>query len=382
MSTRTYQCTRCGETFTYNSDRDALYCPICGSTARYVGNTTTSVNQNTTTGKNKYYNVTFTDPSTKVKIGTATVPDGWQYGASIKSYNQSLMVKYLGICQVQKNDNSAVMFVKTGDNFLDVRNGINQNETHQDGEMNQYFNIPMLRLDSTENYINTIAPGYVQNAKLSGKAVSKLPSYYAENSKTFQKEMEKEVEEFASYFANNNDLTFEAGVPVTESKLVQYSYTQNKTKYVMLLGTDLGAYEFRLTSKSAANSNMVNLFTSLLTGRNSSSNVGQYIHWGSKLIFGLITTEASYNSVAADFEKFVNTFKLDSSYKTNLKKLSTTGANRPQNQNTTSSNNGLSLTDILTGILNATSQGTSTNDSSNSTGFDWTQLFRDGTEQK
>ena len=150
----------------------------------------------------------------------------------------------------------------------------------------------------------------------------------------------------------------------------------------MLLGTDLGAYEFRLTSKSAANSNMVNLFTSLLTGRNSSANVGQYIHWGSKLIFGLITTEASYNSVAADFEKFVNTFKLDSSYKTNLKKLSTTGANRPQNQSTTSSNNSLSLTDILTGILNATSQGTSTNDSSNSTGFDWTQLFRDGTEQK
>ena len=64
MSNRTYQCTRCNEVFTYNSDRDALYCPICGSTARYVGNTT-SVNQNITTGKNKYYNVTFTDPSTK-----------------------------------------------------------------------------------------------------------------------------------------------------------------------------------------------------------------------------------------------------------------------------------------------------------------------------
>ena len=126
MSNRTYQCTRCNEVFTYNSDRDALYCPICGSTARYVSKPTATVNQTTASGK--YYNVVFTDPSTGIKIGSATVPDNWKYGASLKSYNQSLLVNYLSICQVQKNDNTALMFVKTGDNFLDVRNGIFQNE--------------------------------------------------------------------------------------------------------------------------------------------------------------------------------------------------------------------------------------------------------------
>ena len=125
MSNRTYQCTRCNEVFTYNSDRDALYCPICGSTARYVSKPTATVNQTTASGK--YYNVVFTDPSTGIKIGSATVPDNWKYGASLKSYNQSLLVNYLSICQVQKNDNTALMFVKTGDNFLDVRNGIFQN---------------------------------------------------------------------------------------------------------------------------------------------------------------------------------------------------------------------------------------------------------------
>ena len=115
----------------------------------------------------------------------------------------------------------------------------------------------------------------------------------------------------------------------------------------MLLGTDLGAYEFRLTTQSAASNNMMSLLTSLVTGRNNQANVGQYIHWGSKLIFGLITTEANYDSVVGDFLKFVNTFKLDTSYKTNIKKLA---SGRPS-QNTSSGNGGLSLTDILTGIL-------------------------------
>ena len=374
MSTRTYQCTRCGEVFTYNSDRDALYCPICGSTARYVTKTTTTTSNQRTTASGKYYNVVFTDPSTKINIGSATVPDNWKYGASLKAYNQSLLVNYLGICQVQKNDNTALMFVKTGDNFLDVRNGINQNEVHQDGQMNQYFNIPMLRLDSTENYINSIAPNYVQSAKLTANAVSKLPSYYAENSRVFQQEMEKELNEFASYFAKNTDIKFEAGAPVTESKLVQYSYTQNKTKYVMLLGTDLGAYEFRLTTQSAANNNMMSILTSLVGG--SQTNVGQYIHWGSKLIFGLIATEASYNEVVSDFLKFVSTFKLDSSYKNNLKKLSSSGTKRQTTQQNNNPGSGMSLTDILTSILNATSQGTSTNDTKTTQGFDWTQLFK------
>ena len=146
----------------------------------------------------------------------------------------------------------------------------------------------------------------------------------------------------------------------------------------MLLGTDLGAYEFRLTTQSAANNNMMSLLTSLVTGRNNQVNVGQYIHWGSKLIFGLITTEANYDSVVGDFLKFVNTFKLDTSYKTNIKKLA---SGRPS-QNTSSGNGGLSLTDILTGILNATSQGTSTSSSNTSQGFDWTSLFREDTPDK
>ena len=375
MSSRTYQCTRCGETFTYNSDRDALFCPICGSTARYVTKPTT-----TTTTNSQYYNVTFTDPTTKVKIATATVPDGWQYGAEIQSYNQSLLVQYLGVCQVQKADGSAVMFAKTGDNFLDVRTGINPNETHQDGQMNQYFNIPMLRLDSTENYINSIAPEYVKSAKLTAQAVSKLPSYYAQNGKVFQQEMSKEVTEFSSYFKNNNNVTFEAGAPVTESKLVQYSYTINRTKYVMLLGTDLGAYEFRLTGASSNNTNMMNILTSLMTGQNNSTTTGQYIHWGSKLIFGLITTEANYNSVSQQFLNFVSSFKLDASYKTNIKKLNGTSVKRKttssSSQNTTTTSNGLNLTDILTGLLNAAG-GSSAENPSGNTGFDWTQLFKE-----
>ena len=376
MSSRTYQCTRCGETFTYNSDRDALFCPICGSTARYVTKPTTTVTNNFT--NSQYYNVTFTDPDSKVKIATATIPDGWQYGASIKGYNQSLMVQYLGVCQAQKADGSAVMFVKTGDNFLDVRNGINPNETHQDGEMNQYFNIPMLRLDSTENYINSIAPEYVTKAKLTAKAVSKLPSYYAQNAKVFQQEMAKEVTEFSSYFKNNNNITFEAGAPVTESKLVQYSYTINKTKYVMLLGTDLGAYEFRLTGPSA-NNNVVSLLTTLVTGQNNNANVGQYIHWGSKLIFGLITTEDNYNNVSNQFLNFVSSFKMDPSYKTNGKKVNTTtsGKRKTTSSNqTTTGTNGFSLTDILTGLLSAAG-GSNAEDSSNNLSFDWTSLFKE-----
>ncbi len=375
MSSRTYQCTRCGETFTYNSDRDALFCPICGSTARYVTKpSATTVNNYT---NSQYYNVTFTDPDSKIKIATATIPDGWQYGATVKSYNQSLLVQHLGVCQVQKADGSAVMFVKTGDNFLDVRNGINPNETHQDGEMNKYFNIPMLRLDSTENYINTIAPEYVTKAKLTAKAVSKLPSYYAQNAKVFQQDMAKEVTEFSSYFKNNN-LTFEAGAPVTESKLVQYSYTINKTKYVMLLGTDLGAYEFRLAGPTANNNNVVSLLTTLVTGQNNNANVGQYIHWGSKLIFGLITAEEDYNSVSKQFLNFVSSFKMDPSYKTNVRKLNNTTSGKRKttsgNQNNTS-NNGLTLTDLLTGILNAAG-GSTAQDDSNNLSFDWTQLFK------
>ena len=288
------------------------------------------------------------------------------------------MVQYLGVCQAQKADGSAVMFVKTGDNFLDVRNGINPNETHQDGEMNQYFNIPMLRLDSTENYINSIAPEYVTKAKLTAKAVSKLPSYYAQNAKVFQQEMAKEVTEFSSYFKNNNNITFEAGAPVTESKLVQYSYTINKTKYVMLLGTDLGAYEFRLTGPSA-NNNVVSLLTTLVTGQNNNANVGQYIHWGSKLIFGLITTEDNYNNVSNQFLNFVSSFKMDPSYKTNVKKVNTTtsGKRKTTSSNqTTTGTNGFSLTDILTGLLSAAG-GSNAEDSSNNLSFDWTSLFKE-----
>ena len=370
MSTRTYQCTRCGETFTYNSDRDALYCPLCGSTARYVTKTTTTT---TTTGLNrtttsKYVNVAFTDPTTKVKIATATVPDGWQYGAVIKSYNQSLLVQHLGYCQVQKTDGSAIMFAKTGDNFVDVRNGLNSDEVHKDGQVDKYLNIPMLRLDSTENYINNIAPSYAENTKLTAVAVSNLPSYYGSNSKAFQTVMNNEIKEFSEYFQNAN-VTFEAGAPVMESKLVQYTYTQNRTKYVMLLGTDLGAYEFRLSSASN-NTNMMDILTSLMGGQ--SANVGQYIHWGSKLIFGLITTEANYNNVAQEYLNFVNSFKLDASYRANLKKINTTTTRKTSS----SSNNGMNLTDILSTLLNATSQSGTASDGSNGLNFDWTKLFK------
>ena len=373
MSTRKYQCTRCGEVFTYASDRDALYCPLCGSTARYVGNTQTTTTTRKTTGS-KYFSVTFTDPDTNIKIGTANVPDGWKYGAAIQSYNQSLLVQYLGICQVQKSDGSAIMFAKTGDNYLDVRTGINPNEIHQDGQINQYFNIPMLRLDSTENYLNSIAPGYVQNAKLTAQAISKLPSYYAENAKAFTSVMNKEITDFSAYFKNGS-ATFEAGAPVTESKLVQYSYTRNRTKYIMLLGTDLGAYEFRLTTQSNNNNNMMNIMTSLLTG-GSNVNTGQYIHWGSKLLFGLITTEDNYNNVVNDFLNFVNSFRIDSSFNSNLKKIGTTSANRKTTKKTTANDNtGFTLTDILSTLLNA-SGGNSATDGSNNLSFDWTKLFK------
>ena len=371
MSTRTYQCTRCGETFTYNSDRDALYCPICGSTARYVTKTTTSTGRNTV--NNRYVNVTFTDPSTNLKIATATVPDGWKYGAAIKGYNQSLLVKYLGICQVQKADGSALMFAKTGDNFLDVRQGLNQDEVHKDGQVNKYMSIPMLRLDSTENYLNSIAPQYAENARLSATAASKLPSYFGENNKAFQQEMEKELKEFAACFANA-DVQFEAGVPVTESKLVQYAYTQNRTKYVLLLGTDLGAYEFRLTAKSAASNNdMMSILTNLMGAQQTAT--GQYIHWGSKLIFGLITTEAAYNETSREFLNFVNSFKLDSSYKNNLKKIGTTQKTTTKTQST-NPGSGLNLTDILTSLLNATGSGNNSTEGQNNLNFDWTKLFK------
>ena len=177
---------------------------------------------------------------------------------------------------------------------------------------------------------------------------------------------------------NNKNVTFEAGAPVTESKLVQYSYTLNKTKYVMLLGTDLGAYEFRLTGPSANNTNVVSLLTTLVTGQNNTANVGQYIHWGSKLIFGLITTEDNLNNVSNQFLNFVSSFKMDPSYKTNVKKVNTTtsGKRKTTSSNqTTTSNNGLSLTDILTGLLSAAGGSTAQDDSSNLS-FDWTQLFK------
>ena len=373
MTTRTYQCERCGETFTYNSDRDALYCPICGSVARAVSRTTTSTGRNTVSN-GRYVNVTFTDPSTNIRIASATVPDGWKYGAAIKNYNQSLLVNYLGICQVQKADGSALMFAKTGDNFLDVRQGLNQDEVHKDGQVNKYMNIPMLRLDSTENYINSIAPDYAETAKLSATAASKLPSYYGENSKIFLQEMNKEINEFAACF-KNSDVTFEAGAPVTESKLIQYTYTQNRTKYVLLLGTDLGAYEFRLTSKSAAqNTNMMSLLTNLMGAQQTAS--GQYIHWGSKLIFGLITTEAAYNETSREFLNFVNSFKLDGSYKNNLKKIGTTTTTKKSTTSSNQNSTGLNLTDILTSLLNATGTGNNSTEGQNNLNFDWTKLFK------
>ncbi|MBQ9037539.1 MAG: hypothetical protein IJ115_08805 [Erysipelotrichaceae bacterium] len=378
MSLRVYKCSQCNTEFEFDSTRDALFCPLCGAAARVtskkatgtttstvkpastVNNTTTNTTTSTTSAARKQMvAVKFVDTATKTTIGTANIPTGWKYGAEIQNTFQSKEEPFVSIAQVTNTDNTVTMFVRSGENFLDVRNGIAQDEVHKDGAMDKYFNTPMRRLTAFDEYVNSLT-GYFVNAKLTQVGKGTLPSYYGQNDATAKKAWQADANELAKQF-NNSQLKFELASLVNESVLLQYKYTANRKTNYMLLGADVGGFEFHLTSAAQQTNanNMMGLLTSLIGGgTQTNTNSGVYINWGSKYIFGLITDEENLQSAATVFSNFVGSFKEDKAL-TTLKEKVSNGQTTTTTTNNTSS--GLDLTSILGNLLNFTNNSRSAN---------------------
>ena len=375
MAKRVYQCSQCNTEFEFDSTRDALFCPLCGAAARVTNKkpsttTTTTNNTTTTTTQSSPLNnatstvssssslvaVKFTDAATKTAIGSANIPLGWKYGAEIQNTFQSQEEPFVYVAQVTNSDNSITMFVRNGENFIDVRNGIGEGEVHKDGQIDKYFNTPMKRLTAFEDYITTVAQAY-NNAKLTKVGSAKLPSYYGNNESAHKKLWTADAQDMAARF-KNSQVTFEAVNQVNESTLVQYKYVSNRRNNIMMVGADVGGFEFHLTPVSQnTGNNMMGILSSLIGGgqQQAAANQGVYISWGSKLIFGLMTDESHSQEAVQAFSNFVGSFKQDKAIDTLKQRYISQGTTAADNTTTTTSNNtsqGLDMTSILMNLLN------------------------------
>ena len=361
MSVRNYQCTQCNTVFSFDTNRDQLFCPLCGSTAKYVKGGTVSNSSAATTTISGYSSVKFTDSNLKVTVGAANVPNGWSYATEIRNVIQSKMNPYQTNVQVSNKAGSIVMFARSGENYLDVRDGIG-NDTHQDGVLNNTFSTPMLRILSTKDYLNKLAPSIINVSNLKEVSGGSLPSYYGTNATAAKKALNSDANDFGAEF-EGTAVTYKVVNSAVESYLERYSYTSGKTKGVLLLGMDMGAFEFTVTQpKSSQPTSVMGLLGSLIstnTAAQSGNDTGDYINWGSRLIFGCVTDEANYNTALEAFTQFVGSYKVDSKLagkkEAIIKALNSTNNNTvisTTNTNTNTQSNGSSLMgDLLSGLF-------------------------------
>ena len=352
-----YKCTRCNTQFEFDSDREALFCPLCGSTARM----TPAPRKTVSVSGNK--NVSFVDGTYGYTIASATLPASWNYSAQIQNYAQSKAEPFLTFVQATRD--GSTIFAKSGENFLDIRNSIIQDEVFREGQMDQYFSTPMMTMKSGADYVNSIAPSLLGN--VSGLKVmdsTTLPSYYGQNSDVLKKKLTAESTELSKQFASSQ-VKYETIAAVTEFPLVQYTFTRNRKKGIMLLGADMGAYEFHLSVARQQTMNMMGLLSNLMGQSTAGMETGIYINWGSRNVFGLITDEEHFNDDVQAFINFVKTYRVDkdienrkangTAFTTKQTRNTTTvkntqGVNRQQT--TTNNNQSLNVTDILMSLLN------------------------------
>ncbi|MBR3350726.1 MAG: hypothetical protein IKG35_01260, partial [Erysipelotrichaceae bacterium] len=140
--------------------------------------------------------------------------------------------------------------------------------------------------------------------------------------------------------------------------LVQYKYVSNRRNNIMMVGADVGGFEFHLTPVTQNTSNnMMGILSSLIGGgqQQAAANQGVYISWGSKLIFGLMTDESHSQEAVQAFSNFVGSFKQDKAIDTLKQRYISQGTTAANNTTTTTSNNtsqGLDMTSILMNLLN------------------------------
>ena len=349
---RTYRCTECKTEFEFDSTRSTLFCPLCGATARYTkdaGSTTASSTTSTGTGKS----TKLTETKTKITQGTATVPSGWTHTTTITQTNQSQSHPYAVLTQLNASKTNGQMWIKNGEDYLYVKAGFADDQTHKDGSMDKYFQTPMLKFTSFEDYLDKLAVAFLPNVKLTTVNTVTLPSYYGQNADVYKKAVTANANSLAKAF-KNSELTFKLVSQSAASTLRQYKFTNNKTACYLLLGADMSAYEFTLTGTVSGGTDtagsLLGVLGSLISTNTAASTTktktGDFITWGSDNIFGLITDEANFNANVTDYQTLVSTYKQDGSLDKNLAALTTTTTTNT----TTSASSGSSSTD-LTGML-------------------------------
>lgn len=365
MADNLYRCTRCNTEFRFDTDREALYCPLCGSTARLVTTSSFSLNNilnnnNTSSAKRKFVTANFTDPSTRLVVGSATVPNDWRVETEIQKYNQSEAQPYLKMVKLISPDESSTIIVRSGDNYLDVRNGIGNNEVHQDGKMDQYFNTPMKRFMNFADYVDELAEGFLNNTRLTRNKTGKLNSYMGKNETAAKKLVQSAANTLGQKF-KNSQLNYEVKAVAVESQLNEYSYKSGRYNGVLAVGADIQAYEYHLsTGSQGGNNDLMNIFNQFLGGNaQQKKDEGIYINWGSNLVFCLATDKNSYNEAMEVFEKFVSTYRETEGLNNKIANTNTntmqnlfglSGSGRPEN-NTNNNSQGSSFTEMLMNIL-------------------------------
>ncbi|MBR0136964.1 MAG: hypothetical protein IJM15_00935 [Erysipelotrichaceae bacterium] len=360
MANNLYRCTRCNTEFNFNTDRDALFCPLCGSTAKLVSSSNLSYNNisstNSASRKRRYVSTDFVDKSTKLTIGNATIPSDWTVETQIQKYNQSESEPYLKLVKLINPEQTTTIIVRSGDDYLDVRNGIGDNEVHQDGQVDKYFNTPMKRFMEFASYVDELASGFVGNKKLTRSSTGKLKSYYGSNETTFKKAVQAEANTLGAKF-NNSQLRFEVKAVAVDSTVNQYKYKNGRYDGILVVGADVGAYEYHLSQTNASGGgDIMSLFNSFL-GNGSQQNEGVYINWGSKLVFCMATDNSSYDEAVEVFNKFVSTYRETAGLNDKIAKLGQ-GSSTLQSlfggytQNNSNSQSGTSsFTEMLMSIL-------------------------------
>ncbi|MBQ4254112.1 MAG: zinc ribbon domain-containing protein [Erysipelotrichaceae bacterium] len=360
MANNLYRCTRCNTEFNFNTDREALFCPLCGSTAKLISSGLSYNNITSTSSsskKRRYVSTDFVDRSTNLTVGSATVPSDWSVETQIQKYSQSEAEPYLKLVKLINPEQTTTIIVRSGDDYLDVRNGIGENEVHQDGQVDKYFNTPMKRFMDFASYVDELASGFVGNKKLTRTGSAKLKSYLGSNEATAKKAVQAEANELGTKF-KNSQLRYEVKAVAVDSTVNTYKYKNGRYDGILVVGSDIGAYEYHLTPANASGGgDIMSLFNSFL-GNNAQQNEGIYINWGSKLVFCMATDNASYEEAVEVFNKFVSTYKETADLNKKIAKLgqntssqSLFGSGRPQNNNNGSSQSGSSFTEMLMNIL-------------------------------
>lgn len=333
MRLRIYYCPACGYSLKVEAGVTSIICPACGNTVMVEPEQEESVTQN-----RSHHATTITDAGSGQAIASAKIPSGWKAVGEIRHVMQSMSNPFTAQVQVTSPDGNTVLFANTGESFQQLKKAPMQ--MHQEGVFNQSTKMPMRTFVMPDVYLDGIAENMARGRKISVLNTCPLPSVFGQNIRLVKQKGIEEAEGLArSALASGIQLKFQNIFAGALMKTYQIG------EQILILGADMSGLEYAMYAPGmgmmpgfgagffqgggliGAMVKKINQERTAAQNTSGQQNTGGnefgkapipgalngFADWGSKAIYGMITSSPLTDILNKIFHEFVSSFLFDSS---------------------------------------------------------------------